>query len=592
MGTLLQNSHWDVLITIGSYTVPKSLLSAEYPVVIRKSEDGANTCDFTLQDVPDPIAFIDKIYKNDQKVIIQYIHGDSIKRLVTAIVDKPKIDLFNRTVSVSCSNHRDDLIKEKMGTLVQSLGYYSKPIFGKSQSLLDQVNQRLSTIPSSLDFDSYNNVMITSWFAKADPDFTYNGGGDIRKFETPQIDWQDRGSITNFVNVKLNYKRTRLYELVRNFDWTASYYGNQDDFIQYAYSAPTINMVETAINQTTWKLQTNATFVTQYPLFAGLNGLTYLTGPIKVLDSNGDPVTDAKGDPLYKNATAEQKLSQLVMKADFTLAKRFSQFINEEFNITVKAPQSIAQNHKLDKYDNVSYEDSYDASAWEAFDKVTPAPAGAQYQGDNYYVDFDEQNPGTLANSFIAVINKAKTDILRTHRGTTVRFRISRIASELELKHTVKINTSKLVAKGKVIDIKHTLDLKDGDCYTDVVIAIFRSQGSATATPINPPTRMTYTPSLTEGQNISLGNHYNEDPETSYNSYTWNGFIGTKLVSVPLTVDGTPVTDKYMKYRPEFTDTFIVDTPPISDYLRAMKTLTQSSTYNIVIPNDLLELEF
>jgi hypothetical protein len=76
----------------------------------------------------------------------------------------------------------------------------------------------------------------------------------------------------------------------------------------------------------------------------------------------------------------------------------------------------------------------------------------------------------------IAVL-KAKNDILRAHRGTTVTFSAPFLAA-LDLSHTVALDTPWLDCKGKVRRITDSWNLDTGDCISTVDVALYRHNGA------------------------------------------------------------------------------------------------------------------
>lgn len=594
MGTLFQNSGWDFILKIGAYTVPKNQLK---PIItIEKTEDGSNIIDFDLHRINAPISFIDQIYKENQEIVFTYIQGDTVRRLITAKVDYPQLDLLNKRIHISGANNRDDLLEKKYASSVNSIGLYSTVVFGEKGSIAEQVKARLSTIPYSIDFDSYNNPMLTSWYAKEVPDFVFDSNDIIVRELDLHLDLQERQQIVNEINITLNYRRTRLYEIQRDFSWSAPYNGDSADYLLHLYSQPTISMILNAIKDTSWVTVNGPVFTNGYRPRVGLLGGYFGTTSATQLDANGDPIIGANGYKLVSNLPAEEKLNQDVMAAEWTMKKRFSQFIDEEFHLTVKAPQSQSKWGELSAVEKYAYEDEFDASPWENNERGFTIPANAVYDGDNLYFDLPETVAGKLNSAILCALHKAKTDILKTHRQTIVTFTVDGIIPNLELSHTVEINKNILSAKGKVVSIKFNLNTLDGNCSTTISLALFKmDEDPITETNLSAPARLTYTPTLT-GPGIVLGSTYlsandvgtaKQASELS-GSELWNGFIGTKVVKYSSNIAGG---DTY-SYRPEFLNEYRVDTPPIGSYLRGKKILTQVADYTILIRNDDLTVDF
>lgn len=576
-GDFYYRNGWDFSITIGNTLITPDMVQGN--IDISFSESNNNLADFVII-IPEPVAFIDEVYDGASLVVINYYDDTGAYTVFTGLVETPRIDIINKTLTIQCNNQRTDLINSTFVSPISNIGRYSSPIQGTYTDAASELDLRLKTIPSALDFNMYNTLCITNWIAKSVADFTFVNE-DVKR-ATPSIVWQDRSSIINEVVTNLKYQRTRLYHFQLPFDWTASYFGNLDDYQFYQYSTPTVTMVENAIKATTWKKVDNVVYTQIYPTSYNWFGFPYLVNVDYEFDGAGNVVKDPLGNSLYKVIPATVLDSVDVMKADWHAAIRFSQFIVEDYTLTVAAPQSITQNGAIISNVNNNYQDAYDDTVWSTF--ATPV------NQTSYYIDIPELNEGTLNLAILTELDIARTSILATHRGTQVTVQLF-FQPTLQLSHTVEINTDKIQCKGKVVAIKHLLDTNDGDRYTEVTIALFRSQGSTTETPRVAPARPTYTPTI-PSNTVSLGNHYGIPLVTGTITDTWNGMIGSKLNYISgnagdYTPDGHELDISFRySFRPAFTDTFIVDTPAVPDSIRANADLPVAATYDIIIPND------
>ncbi len=579
---------WDYSIFIGDLEITQDMLHGD--IKVSKASNTNTTVEFTIL-VSDPVAFIDDVYDGTKEVVIDYYDGTTGYRLATTLVDSPVINLLEHKVTLKCSNQRKELIEGSMAATVKSIGRYSEPVHGSFNSVNDELDLRLKTVPMDVDFDSYNNVNLNLWAAKATPDFIFEGNDIYRR--APTIDWQNRGDVVNTYVINLGYKHTRLYHYQLPYNWTAPYYGNVADYTANLYTSPSTDMINNAIDGTSWKKIGDASYTQVYPEVFGWFGVSYSSKVVTFTDSSGATITDAKGDTLYQNIPDAVRNDLHVMQASWSAAKRFSQYIQENYTITVRAPQSITKNGTVTDYQDVKYEDDYDAGDWEAFDKESGILPGATVSNNSYYLDIAELAPGTLNKALLTCIDMGKTAILNTHRGTLVTLQCKWLKPELELAHTIEIDAPTLrdwpalACKGKIVKIEHRLDTIDGDRQTEVTIALYRVPGSVSPTAITLPVRPVYAPSIPSSA-ISLGNHYGIIPVDGTGSDSWNGFIGNKATHFTTNIFGVEIP---YTVRTEFTDIFRVDTPAIPDSLRAIQNLQATATYNILIPNDPLDIE-
>lgn len=569
-----QRNGWNVSIFIGNTEITADQLHGD--IIITMGEDESNTCEFTIF-VENPVSFIDSVYDGSKQVIINYYNRLGVHRLITSVVDSPRIDLINKTVTMICSNQRNELIENKMQQAVKTFGRYSFEVQGTYSNVKNEVDLRSTSTPTSVNFDNYNVLNLNSWFAKTVADYTMTSS-DIYKRE-PSVHWQDRSDIINHVEIDLQYKRTRLYHQQRNWIWTAPYIENLDDYILNKYTAPTVEMILEAIDKASWRKIGNGDFIRNWAVQNTLNSNLGYGDPVYYprldFDEFGNIKKDASGNNFYVNKTMQEPKTFEVMQASWSAAKQYSQYIDEQYILTVIAPQSVAQNGDIKSNEQVGFEDNYDASAWEDYAQDTPVPAGAVVTGNNYYVDVPEFVPGTRNNAILTSLEIARRTILATHRGTEVTVE-TKLLPDLQLRHTIQLNTDLISCKGRVTGIQHSLNTMDGDTTTTIVISLFRSTGSSSDTPRISPAVPVYSPDLSSLPTISLGSHYGKTPQDS-----WNGFIGNKV---------TYFANGGINYlsRTEFTDEFRVDTPAIN---RPMVTLQQGATYTISIPNDNLVID-
>ncbi len=259
------------------------------------------------------------------------------------------------------------------------------------------------------------------------------------------------------------------------------------------------------------------------------------------------------------------------MGATWVGTTRFAQTVTDTYTMGVIAPQSVSQYGEITQNETYSLANQLDSSIWENYTAYNDTGNG----NSSYYID---QNISQLElyRAIITGMNKAKTSILASHRDTKVQIEKS-IFPQVDLKHTVYINTTPVVAKGKVYSIVHSMDVSTGDAATAMSISLFKSQGSSTDQSFVIPTFPADNVSPGSGT-VILGNHFGEDP-TVQAAQTWTGMIGNRYPAS----GGARTT---------YQEAFVVQTPPIPDALRQEYTRFTGATYSITIPNDTLTVTF
>ena len=230
-----------------------------------------------------------------------------------------------------------------------------------------------------------------------------------------------------------------------------------------------------------------------------------------------------------------------VLSVFYTASYRFAQTIIEDYTIDIKAPKSIDQYGEKNAVMTHSIDIDYDVSEWEKND-IYKTTDGLIEDANDYYIDQDGDD---YESAIKTAINMAKTSILRSHRKNTVTFE-SFLFPTLDLKHTLKVDTDKVVAKGKVTSIEHLISVNKRFGSSTVEISFSTSQDSQTDDEVTAPTRATVD---------IVGEIYQE----------------------PVILESTEVD---------------IVTPAIDDLSRNTQTGTATATYNVEIPNKTFTVTF
>ena len=576
---LIKNG-WNMILTIDGKEIPHNVIASN--IVITMEEGNSNLCEFTV--IPTlPVEFIDSVW--GKEVTIDYYTEDSIQRMYTGIIDSPEINILDQKVKLTCSNRREELIRNTLAEVVKTTGEFSEDVFGKPKDIVEEMNYRLETIPVSLDFDTRNQPSFTEWKSKDTPDYSYDASNIYRR--NPSLAWQSRTKIINNVNITASYQYTRLHHHQRGFSWRAPFADSLCDFLNNQYSLLNVQMVRDAINGAGWRLNGTILYESLWPPGVCADGATLLVWQsifqrgtyTTIFDDAGNVVSDPDGNNIYNfdGFRSTDDLSEVyTLAASWDATTRFSQFVKEVYPITVTAPQSVSQFGYVDSDESTDIETDFDDTQWELYKKDTAQPVNAVSVGAGYYVDQSTER-GRFFNVQRVMIDRAKTQILSAHRDTQLSLEMA-VKPELQLKHTVRYDSAKITAKGKVVKIVNTLDVLDGkDCVSEVTIALSRSRGTATTTPTT-PTPIVQDSVSVPTQDVVLPSQYGIEPTEAT-----TGYIGNK--NNPR-VAGVP-------FRTDIREEFRVDTPAIPDSMRKLRELKAGEViYNVEIPNDLLEVVF
>jgi hypothetical protein len=572
-------------ITINGYIIPDNQICG-IATIVRREGDVA-TLELELQP---PAGAIDLFAYEGKTIVYDIIRSSSVSRLFTGKVNFPIVDLINKRIKLSCTDTRAEQIEAQLGTFKNSIGTYSPPKQGETAlTIFQEVEERLTTVPYSLDFNAYGNYTYTPWAAKASADFVL--GNSQVYYSEPKVTFASRHKLINTVEINLSYRYPRLHKKVAQYSWTYPY--PICTFLIEEHSSCTKAMIEAAVQGTGWQLLNTITYDPPFSSGSYYCYVSYLgrnqymqwsttqsegtSTAVTTKNAAGESVAvlDSIGQPTYKQSitklTDNSKL--LCNGAYFKLQKKFAQTIIESYTLSVTAPQSVNQYGEVKEEFSVSVDTDYDTSLWENDQRTSSGTASAYTDQESNSVDFQTRS--------VAAIQKARVKILSAHRDTFISFRTPGWEA-IDLSHTVELTTTPVQGKGKVQQITHTIDHEEGEFSTYIELAISRISGSASDSAIIPPTRIVDSPTTTT-LNITLNSHYGEDPDSAI-GLKWTGMIGNKTSATQTVGIGSVTPVKITNYTPQFR----IDAPAIEASFREDRLLTASQTYNVAIPNDSL----
>ena len=502
--------NYDIALYIETEKIAESKIAGA--ITIRRNEGESALMTFTLitsSGVQDINAYTGKNVKVD------VIADAGVYRLFTGKVDYPILDLINKRITFECSNNRKELINDLD---VSNIGTWSEHIFNDPEDSATELEQRLKTTPKTLDFDVYGNYSVNDINPKASPDFTLQGADVF--YRNPSVSVVSSSEIINNITLNFGHRYTRLRHRERRFR-----IGPDRVCDVFTGQALWVNVKEAldSIDGTGWTIDRDSI---GYEYMPPSHWVAYCTAiaPFLWLNLN---------DPhIY------------VLNVYYNAAIRFAQTIVEEQTITVKAPQSIAQYGEKDKEITHSIDIDFDASEWES-NEIYKDKDDLSGDSNDWYEDADGTDKD-YEDAVKTAISIARTEILRSHRKNVVDFETP-LFPTVELKHTVKVDSTQVVATGKVTSIVHVLDVANRYGSTALQIAFSTATGSQSDDTVTAPTR----PSVPV-----VGEAYNN-----------------VVIEIP-TVDDDIIT------------------PPIDDLSRQTQTVTGTTTHNVEIPNSTLTVTF
>lgn len=575
---------WDAVVTLGGLSVPRSQIQN-----IEVTHSVGDNARATVTLNPGSATYNLYSYQGKQ-LTISARTGTEYKRLFTGIVDIPRVELINEKIILEGISNRETLIRNNLTPYVPTIGYYSSAIFGDPRNVFQETNDRLTTIPFDLDFDGNNNWTLTSWTPKGTADFTL-GNNNLYREQQPTVRIESSRDVVNKVVIDATYVYQRLHQLSINYSWSAAGL-DVCEFLTKGNTLPSRSMIQEAAKSAGWAVYNMGFTELWSGGFYRCNGVSIgwvnnkqsvVVSSTGALDSRGNVYTAS-------STTGLSSLNSVLARGAAWAAKtRVAQNVRENYTITVQSPQSQTLYGVRENNQKIDIQSEFDVSQWENERNYNSEFSGTKRKSSDantYYINSDLNNTD-LNKAMIVALNQAKTTILKSHRDTEVMY-TTFINPNLALRHTVALNTSRIVTKGKVKTIKHMLNA-EGEATTEVTLLLYRGVGSQVETTLSPPARPTFVnPSpLTS---ISLNSRWGQDPST-VGARKWTGYIGNKWITAFTGGAGRFGfnTDTYMT---TFQESFVVDVPQVPTDRRQDVVYAVTQSYNVQIPTDNLSVIF
>lgn len=469
-------------------------------------------------------------------------------------LEQPTYDPRNRIVRCEATDRLQDLVESMQVSEIDDLvgGLWTEDVFDPvdGRSRWDYAQERLGTVPASLDRSVDGVLRVTPWAATA-PIKVFGTGSTVD--QSLSVEMAKLSERVNRVELSISYRFSRLRERHQAYNWQhPEIQGWNEDagFCLWRHESselPTTDMVESALNSAGYKLLAGAEMLLLPP-----TGV-YCTPPQAWINN-------------YDN---------LLLAANVVGGMRWVQAITETYTLTVEAPESVAQAGEVLRRDGASLESELDrADEWESEEFTGPAADAVQDALEDWVVDLREDD--RLGASVRCQLATAATSILSAHRANRVSWQVpTSMALGIDLVHSVRLE-DRCRAEGKVFSIIDELDLDQQTAITTLALAISRG-GGAVNDPLELPAPPDTEPEGSVPELVQLPNQIRGRGLMTYDDAI-DGFSGNYDNPDP----GSPAE--------EFPRRYQVTAPEVPAEHRDEFTAERTATYRVAIPNDLLEL--
>lgn len=545
---------WRLRLLLGGVDMTAQLTGG---VDVDREEGAAAVCGFDLY-IPPGTPVVPSEWAG-KPVSIDYISTTAgvatEERRFTGWIIAPVWNPVSRLLSCECSDRVQQRVEAMSVADIDAMvaGDWSADVFEPlaGRSHWDYALERLSTRTASLDGSPLGELRVTSWYAAVAPHFVFGAGTTL--YQTLAIDLPGLDTVTNRIELEINYRYSRLWQLNQAFSWThpgTGGLGGLQGFCQWrawTTELPTTDMIESALSS------------------AGMVLLGQVGG-YKLPPSMADPCGD--GSPWINTFT------DLWLSASVTGGRRWTQTVTETYSLTLATTAGEVVGTQTIARDSVSLEIEDDrAEEWDGSLESDPS-------GDSGVEDLTDE--ARRQAGVMCALRRAEAQLVSAHRGNLVSWSVpTSMAMGIDLVHTLELDDQGARARGKCGRIQDSYNLGTGEAITTLTIAVM--QGGGTSDPLTVPASPdTSLPPLTSefgGLPTQLGGRINDPDGSPIPPYddARDGFAGNYSVADDLSAE-------------TFPRRVDMDARDIPAEYRDERTATTTALYRVGIPNDILEL--
>jgi hypothetical protein len=436
---------WWMVVTIAGVDVSTRLTGA---VRVELEAGTARIAEFSLRPVSQVIALSDWL---GTTVTIDYVRAGTPHRVFTGVVSLPVLDPDTRVVRFHCTDNRqkklEALGREAIDTLLPG-SLWSPDVFDEEAGGFRYAEDRLTTLPARLDLARDGSTWrLTPWALNAGAtDFEFaQVVHQSLSVETPGL-----ADLVNEVIIEFDYRYVRRRHRERHWHWLWENWNGDWGFCFWfadTTELPDKDMIRAAAERGGW---------TPDPL-----SFTWVELP----PSDPDPCNTGVG---WINAGFPT-----VLGATWKAAYRTSQYVTENYQLTVRAPQSIAQHGTQSVRERGAAETQHDLEGWET-DPAVGVP-GRLRAGQSGGLDprlcgphpdesghRDDAGPGAGAHP-------------RQPPAQHGHVRLAGPRARLDAGSAVEVQALGVHAKGRVAQLIETFDIERETVRSTIRVAVSRA---------------------------------------------------------------------------------------------------------------------
>lgn len=530
---------WRLRVLVGGVDMSARLTGS---VAVDRERGAAGVASFVLQLAAGPVLPSEWVGRTVEVYYLSTAQGVTTEsRRYTGRIVKTEWSSQLRQLACQCGDQLQQRVEALEVAQIDALtpeAFWSTDVFDAvaGRSRWDYAQERLSSIPASLDCATDGTLRLSSWYAGS-PAFVF--GTNTTIYDSMSVSYADLTSLTNTVEIEADYRFSRLWQQNIGYSWLHPL-GSGDFCLWRTFDSnetPDVSMVVAA---------------------AEAGGLTVLDGATY---SRLPPT----GVYCFPAAAWINNFPDLLLGADFVGARRWTQTVTEQYRLSVTATASVAAAGPVIARDRLALEvENERGTLWDS----EPFTAGTNSLEDLR----DESRRATAVQ---CVLNQAATKIIAAHTATTVSWDApTSMVMDVDLPHTLSLDDQGVKALGCCARVLDSYDLSVGTAITTLAMSVMRGGGEV-SDPLSVPAGSVRSP-LAAADVVVLPSQFGGRPESPAYNDALDGFAGNYA---PPSAGVTP-----------FDRRFILTVPELAADLRDDYPVPIAVTYRLAIPNDLLEL--
>ncbi|MDG9928539.1 MULTISPECIES: hypothetical protein [unclassified Pseudomonas] len=394
-------------------------------------------------------------------------------RLFTGVLSQPDWDPVTRLMACAASDNLQ-LRVEAMGVeQIQALipGYWSADVYEPTdgRSHWDYAQELLGSLPASLDCSAHGALRLTSWTPTA-PAFEFGEGTTF--YQSVRVELAEQEAITNFIEIEISYRYSRLREFSQTYGWTH----------------PGTGGLIGLAGLCAWRNDDS-----ELPNIEMILGSGSGAGQV-ITSANWYRLPPTHPDPCGNGMPWINNFSDLLLGAGWTGKRRWVQTVTERYAFRLHTDGGEDEVRRVTQRRGSSFDiEAAEADGWADSllpininqDSIATSPGSPGFGPPG-----DRHNEPRRIAGIRCQLETARTELISAHRRTAVSWDVpTPEAMGVDLVHTLLLKDQGVQAQGKCRRIRHVLDLDSGNANTTLSIAV-RRMGAGSNQPLTIPPRL------------------------------------------------------------------------------------------------------